>query len=302
MISSKLSFIVRRARANLVDLLWTHVLTSGTMAMTLFVFGAFMLLQSNLESLLKSWGEQIQVNVYLEKGAGGAAAQNLSRKLQSFPEVERVRFVSQQQAWKDFQAALGAQAGILEGLPADVLPASLEVSVRPEFRGGVKIAELAGKIKKEKGITTVEYPQDWVERLEFIITAVQWTKWILGGVLFGAALFIAGSTVKLALLARKDEVEILQLVGAGEEMIQAPFVLEGMIQGLAGAVSALVLLWLLFVLLRDGMAPSAGFFGSFDSLHFLDVQGVGAILVIGWTLGSLGSLISLRRFLRTWHA
>jgi cell division protein FtsX len=85
-------------------------------------------------------------------------------------------------------------------------------------------------------------------------------------------------------------------------MIQAPFVLEGMIQGLAGAVSALLLLWFLFIFLRDGMAPSAGFFGSFNSLHFLDVQGIAAILAIGWTLGSLGSLISLRRFLRTWQA
>jgi len=299
---SQLTFIARRARASLNDLFWTHLLTAGTMAMTLFVFGAFMLLQTNLEALLKNWGEQIQINAYMEKGTSPDTVQNLMARLRNYPETQNVRLISQDQAWKEFQTALGTQAGILEGLPHDILPASFEISVKPEFRDAAKIAGLAARIKTEKGIATVEYPQEWVDRLELIIAAVQWTKWILGGVLFGAALFIVGSTVKLALFARRDEVEIMQLVGAGEEMIQAPFVLEGMIQGLVGALSAVCLLWVLFHFLRDELPRSAGYLGALDSVHFLDLNGIGAILAIGWTLGVLGSLISLRRFLRTWHS
>jgi len=268
----------------------------------LFVFGAFMLLQTNLEALLKNWGEQIQINAYMEKGTSPETVQNLMARLRNYPETQNVRSISQDQAWKEFQTALGTQAGILEGLPHDILPASFEISVKPEFRDAAKIAGLAARIKTEKGIATVEYPQEWVDRLELIIAAVQWTKWILGGVLFGAALFIVGSTVKLALFARRDEVEIMQLVGAGEEMIQAPFVLEGMIQGLVGALSAVFLLWVLFHFLRDELPRSAGYLGALDSVHFLDLNGIGAILAIGWTLGVLGSLISLRRFLRTWHS
>ncbi|MBM4261066.1 MAG: ABC transporter permease [Deltaproteobacteria bacterium] len=302
MTRAQIGFIARRVRMSLSELLWTHVLTAGTMAMTLFVFGAFMLLQGNLETLLKGWGEQIQINAYVEKGAGNAATLELYKRLQNMPEVQKVRLISHEQAWKDFHAALGAQAGILEGLPADVLPASFEISVRPEYRDAVKVAQLAGQIKKEKGIATVEYPQEWVDRLQLIVTAVQWTKWILGGVLFGAALFIVGSTVKLALLARKDEVEIMQLVGAAEEMIQAPFVLEGMIQGVIGAILGLGLLWFLFSFLRDGMPKSMGLLGSLDAVQFLDINGIALILAIGWTLGWLGSLISVRRFLHTWHS
>lgn len=302
MTGSQASFIARRVRMSLSELLWTHVLTSGTMAMTLFVFGAFMLLQRNLETLLRGWGEQIQINAYVDKGVSNAATLDIYKRLQNLPEVQKVRIISHEQAWKEFRAALGSQAGILEGLPPDVLPASFEISVRPEFRDAVKVAQLAGQIRKEQGIATVEYPQEWVDRLQLIVTAVQWTKWILGGVLFGAAFFIVGSTVKLALLARKDEVEIMQLVGAGEEMIQAPFVLEGMIQGLIGALLGLGLLWVLFSFLRDGMPKSMGLLGSLDAVQFLDINGIAMILAIGWTLGWLGSLISVRRFLHTWRS
>ena len=302
MTGSQLQYIARRVRTSLSDLLWTQILTSGTMAMTLFVFGAFMLLQKNLETLLKGWGEQIQINAYLEKGLASGATQSLANQLQNYPEIERVRLISQERAWKEFQTALGAQAGILEGLPQDVLPASFEIALKPEFRDGVKVAELAGRIKKENGVASVEYPQEWVDRLHFLVVAVQWTKWILGSVLFGATLFIVGSTVKLALLARKDEIEIMQLVGAGEEMIQAPFVVEGMIQGLVGAAVSLVGLWVLFHFLRDGFPISVGLFGPFNPFQFLDLRGIVSILAIGWMLGSVGSLISLRRFLRTWQS
>jgi cell division transport system permease protein len=159
---------------------------------------------------------------------------------------------------------------------------------------------VAARIRNEKGVASVEYPQEWVDRLQLIVLAVLWAKWILGSVLFCATLFIVGSTVKLALVARKDEIEIMQLVGAGAEMIQAPFVLEGMIQGLSGAALALGCLWLLFSSFRDGVPVSAGLFGPFNSFKFLDFHGMLSILAVGWALGSLGSLVSLRRFLRKW--
>jgi cell division transport system permease protein len=294
-----IGFVARRVRDNLWQLLWTHVLTSGTMAMTLFVFGAFMILQENLQHLLKGWGDQIQINAYLESGLDAGEGQSLLARLRAFPEVERVRFISQEQAWKDFQTALGAQSSLLAGLPRDVLPASLEISIKPAFRDGPLVEDLANRLKKEKKIAAVEYPQEWVERLSLVVLAVQWAKWLLGGVLFMAVFFIVGSTVKLAILARKDEIEIMQLVGASEELIQAPFVLEGMIQGLAGGLAAIGGLWSMFHVLRHQI-PASGLMGPGTQIEFLDLQSIALILLIGWLLGAAGSLFSLRRFVRTW--
>lgn len=297
---SQLGLVRRRVCNSLWERLWTHVLTSGTMAMTLFVFGAFMLLQENLQNLLKGWGDQIQINAYLDKGLAAADVSLLHKRIRDFPETERVRHISQEQAWKDFQAALGAQSSVLEGLPADVLPASFEVSLKPAYRDGPRVEAMASRLRQQKGIATVEYPQEWVERLSLVILAVQWAKWVFGGVLFIATFFIVGSTVRLAVAARKDEIEIMQLVGAPAELIQAPFVLEGMLQGIFGAGLSVLCLWSLLLFLRDQMPASAALLGSPGELQFIDSRGIALIIAIGWGLGASGSLFSLRRFMRTW--
>ena len=299
---SQMSFVVRRASSNLRELLWTHVLTSGTMAMTLFIFGSFMLLETNLQSLLKGWGDQIQLNAYLERGLGDSETESLLNRVRALPEVLRVRHITQEQAWRDFHAALGAQSNVLDGLPADVLPSSLEIAVRPAFRDTPLVERLAARLKQEKGITLVEYPRDWIDRLSLLVLAVEWVKWILAGGLFAITFFIVGSTVKLAILARRDEIEIMQLVGSSRTMIQAPFVLEGMVLGLVGGALAVAGLWGAFELARQKFSLSGGMWGAPNQWQFLDINGMALILLLGWFLGSAGSLFSLRSFIRTWRA
>ena len=296
---SQLGFVGRRVRNSLWELLWTHVLTSATMAVTLFVFGAFILLQENLQNLLDSWGSQIQINAYLEKDLALEDVQKLLDRVRAFPEVEEARHISQERAWKEFQAALGAQSGVLDGLSKDILPASFEITLKRNFRDGPTVAAVANRLRKEKGVTLVEYPQEWVDRMSLVVLAVQWAKWMLGGVLFMATFFIVGSTVKLAILARKDEVEIMQLVGASEAMIQAPFVIEGMLQGLIGAAASILALWGGFQLVRHEI-PVFGLFGAVNHFQFLNADNITLILVIGWLLGAAGSVFSLRGFIRTW--
>jgi cell division transport system permease protein len=298
---SQFGLVRRRVCSSLRERVWAHILTSGTMATALFVFGGFMLMQENLQKLLKGWGDQIQINAYLDNGLNAADVSSLSNRIKALAEVEQVRYVSQEQAWADFRSALGAQANVLEGLPADVLPASFEISVKPAYRDALLVESLANRLRQEKGIDTVEYAQEWVERLSLVVLAVQWTKWVLGGILFGAAFVIVGSTVRLAILARKDEIEIMQLVGASEELIQAPFVIEGMIQGIVGASLAILFLWSLLWLIRNQIPTSAGLFGTLGGLQFIDHAGVALILGIGWLLGASGSLFSLRRFMKTWR-
>jgi cell division transport system permease protein len=277
------------------------VLVAGTMAIVLFVFGAFLLAQENLQNLLKVWGDQIQINAYLDKDLGPAEVSLLRDKIQNFSEVERVRHISREQAWKDFQVALGAQSNVLEGLPEDVLPASFEIFIKPAYRDGPIVEAFANRLRKEKGLTSVEYPQEWVDRLSLMVLALQWAMWVLAGILFVAVFFIVRSTVRLAILAQKDEIKVMQWIGASEELIQAPFVLEGMIQGFIGAGLSVLGLWLFLRFLRDQTPTSIGLFGSLDHLQFIDWGSIALILAIGCLLGASGSVFSLRRFMRTWR-
>jgi cell division transport system permease protein len=272
-----------------------------TMALTLFVFGAFMMLQTNLERLLTAWGDQIHITAYLGHALEPAELERLLESVETLPEVERVRYTSQTQAWNDFQSALGAQSGLLEGLPHDVLPASLEISLKRGQRDSSTVERVAQQLRGKKEIASVEYPQQWVERLALTVLAVAWAKWLVGGVFFLATFFIVGSTVKLAIYARRDEVEIMQLIGASETLIQAPFVLEGMLQGITGAALALAALWGGYILVREQIEIFADPLWLVGHLRFLDFEAAVFLVATGLVLGAGGSLVSLRRIVKTWR-
>ena len=148
---SQLGLVGRRVCSSLRVRLWTHVLIAGTMAIVLFVFGAFLLVQENLQNLLTGWGDQIQINAYLDKDLRAEEVAVLRDKIQSLSEVERIRHISREQAWKDFRAALGAHSNVLEGLPEDVLPASFEIFIKPAYRDGPIVEAFANRLRKAKG-------------------------------------------------------------------------------------------------------------------------------------------------------
>jgi cell division transport system permease protein len=295
-------FVLRRVRKHLQQLLWIHILTSGTVAAALVVFGAFILIEINVAHLLKGWGEQIQITAYLDKNVDPSITQALLERIEAMPQVERIRHTTQEQAWRDFQIALGAQSGLLEGLPRNVLPASVEVYVKASHRDSPSLERFAQQLRHESTISDIDYPQQWVERLGLIALAVGWARWIFGGILFLATFFIVGSTIKLAMLARKDEIQIMQLVGASEALIQAPFVLEGMILGALGGTISVCLLWAAYVLLRNEIASFSGFLAPIGQVQFFDLNNIALLLTTGCLWGGVAGVVSLRRALKTWNS
>ena len=295
-----MGFVARRAGQGLRQSLGTFFLTGFALALTLGVFGGFLLLQLNLEILLRGWGDRLQLTAYLAPTVGASELDALLAKLKSYNEIERVSHTSQEQAWRDFQAALGAQTGLLEGLPRNVLPASIEITLRPEFRDGTAMEQLTERLKKQKEFTQIDYPQQWVERLTLVVTALQWLKWLIGGVLFLAAFFIVTRMVKLAVLARRQEIEVMQLVGATETLIQAPLAIEGFLQGLLGAGGALAILFGVYRLLHDDPAGLSGLIPALRRIEFLDGPSIALILSIGAILGMSAALFALRGMVRSW--
>ena len=297
---SQVSFVFRRVFKSFGEVLSTHLLTSGTMAMTLFIFGGFLLVEENLQGLLRGWGSRIQIFAYLDPRLAPTEVEPLIGRVRAYPELESIRFISQREAWDSFKKSLGPQSGVLEGLSADVLPASLEIALKPGNRDHDSLTSVVQRLRAEKGIEEVEYPQEWMERFSVLVVGVEWAKWMLGGFLFLATLLIVGNTVKLAILARREEIEIMQLVGAPAGVIKMPFVIEGMLQGLFGAALSLVFLWLLFLLLQSELPQTLAVFTQRDSLSFLAPQSISLLFLLGWAMGAFGSFFSLSRFLPRW--
>lgn len=294
--SAYVLFVAGRVAGSLRELVWTHLLTAGIMAMTLSVFGGFLIIQGNVGRLVKGWSEEVQVFAYLKDGVDAAAAEAMRARVAAYPEVRAVSYVSKEDAWDAFKKSLGSQSGILEGLKTDTLPASLDVELRPAYRSRDAVLSLARRLTALDGVQEVEYPETWLEKVRLLMAGIEWLKWALGGFLFLVALLIVGSTIKLAIVARQDEIEIMQLVGAADGLIKAPFVIEGMIQGLVGAALALGLLQASFSLLTAELLAPFGSLVAVEELVFLDAPRCVLLVAMGWLLGTAGSLLSVKRF------
>ena len=248
------------------------------MAMTLSVFGGFLIIQDNVGRLVKGWGEELQVFVYLEDGVDAAAAESMRAAVAAYPEVRVASYVSKERAWDEFKKTLGSQSGILDGLNPKVLPASLDLELRSAHRSREAVLRLARRLAALDGVQDVEYPETWLEKIRLLVIGIEWLKWVLGGFLFLVAFLIVGSTIKLAIVARQDEIEIMQLAGAADGLIKAPFVIEGMIQGVVGAALALGMLQASFALLTAELLAPFGRAAGWGTARF---SGPRAVLLPG---------------------
>ena len=285
---------MRKVLRSFRELFWTHLLTAGTTALTLLLLGGFLLLQENLHGLVQGWGSAIQIFAYVDESLTAADIAALSIRIAAYPEVENARFVSQEEALASFKKSAAAQSGILEGVPAQALPASFEIALKPAARDAGTIAAAAKRLRAEKGITQVDYPEEWTEKLGLVALSLEAAKWILGGFIAVAALFIVSNSIQLAILSRRDEIEVMELVGAPPALIHLPFVIEGMTQGIAGAALSLALLGGFFYLAASALPQATGISYA-QPPQFLSAESCAVLLVLGAGIGAVGSLFALGR-------
>ncbi len=297
---AQLSFAFRCVRRSLREHFRIHLLTAGTTVTALFIFAGFILIQENLHRLVTAWGDGVRMFAYLDERLAAAEVEPLAARVGAYPEIKDVRYVSQSEAWENFKKSAGAPSAALEGLSAEVLPASLEIAVKAGHRDRDALAGVAARLRAEKGVGKVEYPEEWLRKLSLLLVALEWAKWIFGGGLLLAALLIGGNTFKLARLARGEEIEIMQWAGAPPWLIRLPFVIEGMVQGIFGAALSVSFLWLLFLVATTQLPRASGLFAAGAELRFLEPESLAFILIFGWAIGTLEGLLSLRRWLKRW--
>lgn len=294
----KIRYFIRRAVRNMRQ--WPLLCTAAilTMAVALATVATFFLVVVNVEQLASNWTREIQVVAYLEKAPTQRELPALVKKLETFPEVAAVSYVSPAAALARFKSRLADDASLLEGVDRDLLPASFELALKPEFRNQEGIDKVIERLDNTLVVEDLRYGQKWLERFNSFVDMLRFVSLVLGGFLLFAALFIVSNTIKLTLYARRDELEIMALVGATMRFIKIPFLLEGALQGLLGGIVSLGFLAISFQFVIKRSLTSFWLTPADFDLLFL-TPGQQLILVIaGVMLGLLGSLTSLRRFVR----
>jgi len=282
----------RNARKNL----FSNIITIGIITISILIFSTFSLIAFNLGSFLKIWEEKIEIITYLNRKTPINEVESLLNKTRQIHGVESVKYVSPFDAMAFMETKLGSKRNLLDGIQPGVLPSSFEIQLIKNYRNSAKIKEVVSQLEKIAQFDEIQYGQEWVETFSAIAHLFRLTQWVLGGLLLVAMIFIISNTLQLAIYSRREEIEIMQLVGASPSFIQVPFYIEGIVQGFLGSGTAIVLLYFLhkavFLYLP---LPMKEWFIRIPIL-FLPFQTMGGILLGGMVLGFLGSLVASIRF------
>lgn len=293
----RLGYYFTRALTNIRQNVFVNVVTVGTITLALLIVSLFLLVFVNLENAAENWSERVQVTVYFDRELNAQEQAALRGKIMALGGVSRIGYVSRDEAFKRFVGRLRGQETLLEGVRSDILPTSFEISLKRANRDTRGVETFVASLKGIPGITEVQYGEEWVRRFNTFLNFMRMLGALLGGFLVVAVVFIVSNTIKLTIYSRRDELEVMALVGATRFFIKAPFLIEGIIQGAVGAALAVGLLWGLY----EGFLHNAGNFLTFNpaasGLAFLPIEYVGALAVAGILLGFVGSLTSLKRFI-----
>lgn len=260
-------------------------LSVTTIAFSLFAFGLFGLVALNLRSALRQVEDRVEVRAFVAQGTEPEATSAAVGDVAAFPEVASVQLVTEEQALERARSELGELEDVIE---AGILPASIEVRLRPGLRDPETVRAVARRLESYDFIDDVRFGEEWVEKL-YRLRNIATAAGISLGVTFAlVALIIIGSTIRMAVLARSREIQIMRLVGATDGFIRAPFLVEGFVKGALGGLMALGLTWLTYRVVGQYVLQA----------EFFTPALAAAGVVVGALIGLLGSAFSVGRHLK----
>lgn len=271
----------------------TGLVAVATIAAAFVVLGGFLIVTTNLERLLARWQEAAEFSVYVRDDWTADHRTGIESALGESGLVRAIELVSKAEALRRFKQNFGALAEATGDLSDNPLPASIEVRLLPDA-DPADVEALAQKTASLPGVADVRYDRRWIERLGNAVNLVRAGGLALVAILVLAAALTVASVVRLALLARREEIHIMQLVGAPLAYIKGPFVVEGLMQGGVGAIVAVTILWLTFLFVRARFIPALS--GVIDpaSVAFLSPPTCAALLAGGMMVGCAGGLMAAR--------
>ncbi|GAB4295097.1 MAG: permease-like cell division protein FtsX [Desulfuromonadia bacterium] len=294
--SAGFPYFLRRAVLNIRQNPVISSVTIVTIALALLIVGVFLLIGVNLEGVSLRWSEKIQVVVYFNDDLSPQVKTELRSRIMALPETLRIDEVTRGEAMTRFRARLKGQETLLEGVSPDILPSSFEISLRRPYRNPEAIAQYVERLRKIPGMGEIQYGEEWVRRFTSFIGIIRFTGLLVALFLFITVVFIVSNTIRLTIYARREELEILSLVGATRMFIRLPFLIEGIIQGGLGGLLAVLILSLVY-LARYGGENSFIPQNLLGSMTFLSPLQLLLLCLGGVFLGLVGSLTSLRRFM-----
>ncbi|AFX99865.1 cell division protein FtsX [Bdellovibrio bacteriovorus] len=264
------------------------------------VMGAALLVSQNFRNILTLWGEDVQMTVYLSQDLSEKGRQDIESKIKENENVAGVKFVTQEQALGDFRSQMASYAPDIsqdEEL-LRLIPASLLVQLKSDVAAAEQttvLQSMAGKLRQLEGVDEVSYGQDWVEKYAALVNAIELTLRALCLVILAASLFVMSNAIRASVQARKDEIVVLEMIGATPSMIRKPFLVEGAVLGVVSSVLSLGLCFGVYIGIKNLLTTKLSFLQLGEHIQFLGPVLLAVFVVAGTGLGALGSYLCVRR-------
>ena len=287
----------RRALQDILNHRYLNAVTIVTIALSILIASAFVLFFVNANDIIDSWEKGIRIMAYLKPGIGEAALSDLKQRIQTMPQVQTSKFIQKDEALAQLKRQMRRQTSLFENLKENPLPDAFEIRMAPSAEDVQDIEGLAIQIESLGAIEEVEYGQRWLGQFTNVINLFRLAGYTLAGLFFMAALCIVANTIRLILYSRREEIEVMRLVGATDGFIKAPFYIQGLIQGALGGVGGLAALLIAFTFISSNIGQ--GFTSGISHIRFFSpLLSVGIVLCsmfVGW----LGCYLSLNQFLKS---
>ena len=267
------------------------------MCATMFIFGLFFVIGENVNSVITQIESQQGIQIFIKEDATDADIETLGNKIRAINGVNRVTFVSKEDALNSMKTTLGDES-LFEGWDEEnPFPASYFVTLTDLSLND----EVQSQINKLDNVDQIESENTTINRLQSLANGIQITTVIILVLLIIISIFIISYTIKLTVHARRREISIMKYVGATNSFIRGPFIVEGIIIGVISAIITLVILGLAYNAVMGKIGDSILIqemgFGllSFSEMFYLVLT---VYLVLGVGIGVLGSSISMRKYLK----
>jgi cell division transport system permease protein len=265
------------------------------MSVSLGALGCFWVLSLNLGRAAAQWRERFRVVVYLKEEPSGDGVALLLRRIEALGGIQRLKYTDKREALETLKRELGTQASVVGQLAFNPLPASVEVMPAPEAATPEATRSLIRRLSEFPEVEEVQGGTEWVDRV------AEWQRLLggiglgVGGVLAVAAILTVTTATTLVLHLRRQEMEIMRLVGASETVIRIPLLLQGLVQGLLGALIALIGLRVAYAIVQPQLDPLMSFTLGLQRTTFLSPAEAALLLCGGAFLGSFGGLLARGR-------
>lgn len=270
----------------------TALVSIATIAIAFVTLGGFLLVSVNVQDVLDRWLEAAEISVYLTDTASDTDRMAVESFLRARPEVADVEYVSRERALERFRTDFPELADVTGSLSQNPFPSSLEVRLRADD-GGASAESLAREVAGKGGVADVQFDRTWLSRLIGAVTTARVAAAAVAGILMLGAAFTVGAVVRLSLYARRDELEIMALVGAPFSYIRGPFVVEGLLLGGLGAAVALGVVGVLYYVAGRWLGSDLAGLAAAGQLRFLGYGEIAVMLLGGILVGAgAGTLAS----------